>query len=62
MGQKAGRIIAAGFTKEVIFEAIEGPVNYAIDAAYQAKYKSSPYLSPMIGSRARSATIRIMPR
>ena len=62
VGQKAGRIIAAGLTKEVTFEAVEGPVNEAIDDAYRAKYKGSTYLSPMIGTRARSATIRIMPR
>ena len=60
--QKAGRIIAAGITKEVVFEPVEGPVNEAIDDAYRAKYKGSTYLSPMIGTRARSATIRIMPR
>ena len=33
-----------------------------IDDAYRAKYKGSPYLSPMIGSRARSATVKVMPR
>ena len=33
-----------------------------IDEAYRAKYRSSPYLKPMIGTRARSATVRIMPR
>jgi hypothetical protein len=60
--QKAGRITAAGMTKEVSFEPVDGPINDRIDDAYRAKYKSSPYLSPMIGKRARSATIRIMPR
>ena len=60
--QKAGRIIAAGITKEVTFEPIDGEINDSIDEAYRAKYKSSPYVKPMISARARSATIRIMPR
>lgn len=64
--QKAGRIKAAGMTKEVTFEAVEGRVNDRmndrIDDAYRMKYHSSPYLSPMIGKKARAATVRIMPR
>ena len=60
--QKAGRIIAAGITKEVTFEPIDGEINDSIDEAYRAKYKSSPYVNPMISARARSATIRIIPR
>jgi hypothetical protein len=59
--QKAGRIIAAGMTKEVAFEAVEGPINDLIDEAYRRKYAGSPYLSPMIGRRARSATVRVGP-
>jgi len=60
--QKAGRIIAAGLTKEVTFEPVEETMNDRIDEAYRAKYHDSPYLAPMIGARARSATIRIVPR
>lgn len=64
--QKAGRIIAAGMTKEVTFEPVEGPandrINDRIDDAYRAKYHGSPYLNPMIGTRARSATVKVMPR
>src|SRR3954468_650990 len=60
--QKAGRIAAAGMTKEVTFEAVEGPINDLIDEAYRAKYRGSPYLSPMVGARARSATVRVIPR
>ena len=60
--QKTGRIIAAGMTKEVTFEPVDGPINNLIDDAYRAKYHGSPYLSPMIGARARSATIKVMPR
>jgi len=59
--QKAGRIIAAGMTREVGFEPVDGPVNDRIDEAYKAKYRLSPYLGPMIGKRARSATVRVVP-
>jgi len=61
VGQRAGRIRAAGITKEVVFEAAEGSINNRIDDAYRAKYSGSPYLTPMIGTRARSATVRVMP-
>ena len=60
--QKAGRIIAAGMTKVVAFEPVDGPINDRIDNAYRAKYHDSPYLRPMISARARSATIKVMPR
>ena len=60
--QTAGRIIAAGLTKEVRFEPAEGPINDRVDDAYRRKYRNSPYLDPMIGTRVRSATMRIMPR
>ena len=33
-----------------------------LDDAYRAKYRGSPYLSPMIGAKARSATVKVMPR
>src|SRR5204862_7871930 len=59
--QGAGRIRAAGITKEVVFEAVDGSINNRIDDAYRAKYGGSPYLTPMIGTRARSATVRVMP-
>lgn len=60
--QKAGRITAAGMTKEVTFEPVDGGINDRIDDAYQVKYKGSPYLKPMIGAGPRSATVRIAPR
>ena len=59
--QKAGRINAAGMTKEVAFEPVNGSVNDSVDDAYRAKYGASPYLKPMISARARAATVRIMP-
>jgi hypothetical protein len=64
--QKAGRIIAAGMTKEVSFEAVHAQTDERlqdrIDDAYRTKYDSSPYLKPMIGAKARAATVRILPR
>jgi hypothetical protein len=62
MRQKAGRITATGQAREVMFEPVAGPINDRIDDAYRAKYRGSPYLSPMIGTGARSATVRITPR
>jgi hypothetical protein len=49
-------------TMDVVFEPVEGPINDRIDEAYRAKYAGSPYLKPMIGARARSATVRVLPR
>ena len=59
--QRAGRMRAAGITKEVVFESVDGPINNRIDDAYRAKYGGSPHLTPMISKRARSATVRVMP-
>jgi hypothetical protein len=58
--QKAGRIVAAGMTKEVRFEPVHGDINNAVDEAYKKKYSSSPYLPPMVSNRARAATMKIM--
>ena len=60
--QNAGRVTAAGMTKEVTFERIEGLISDRIDNAYRMKYRGNPYLNSMIGARARSATIKITPR
>lgn len=62
IGQKAGRIIAAGMTKEVVFEPVQGDINNNIDEAYRKKYSDSPYLSPMTNGRSRAATVRIIPQ
>lgn len=62
MRQKAGRITAGGMTKEVTFEPVTGEINNRIDEAYRTKYKGSPYLKPMLGARARSATVKVTPR
>jgi hypothetical protein len=58
---KGGRITAAGITKNVVFEAVSGPTNTLIEDAYRTKYSSSPDLDAMIGVRARSATVEILP-
>ena len=61
--QKAGRIIAAGMTREVAFEPVnDAELGDRIDEAYRAKYAKSPYLKPMIGTRAKAATVRVLPR
>jgi hypothetical protein len=60
--EKAGWITTADMTKEVAFEPVNGPINDRIDEAYRSKYHGSPYLKPMIGATARSATIKITPR
>lgn len=61
VSQKAGRITAAGMSKEVNFEPVSGVINDRIDDAYRAKYKGSEYLNSMIGTRARGATVKVMP-
>ncbi|CQR55904.1 DUF2255 family protein [Paenibacillus riograndensis] len=60
--QKAGRITVAGMAFEVSFEPIEGQMSDVIDNAYRTKYKGSPYLDAMISTRARSATVKVLPR
>ena len=58
--QGKGRIQAAGMTKEVSFEPVDGPHDQ-IDAAYRAKYTGNPYLNSMISARAKSATVKVVP-
>lgn len=60
--EKAGRIIAAGMTREVTFAPEQGPINQRIDEAYSEKYSSSPYLQGIIAEQARNATVVITPR
>ena len=60
--EKAGQITATGKTIDVTFEQVQGEINGQNDAAYRLKYASSSYLNPMIGDRARVATVRILPR
>jgi hypothetical protein len=60
--QKAGRITVAGMAKEVTFTPVDGSINDRVDEAYRVTYPRSPYLRPMIGARARSATVKVTPR
>ncbi len=60
--QKAGRIAAAGLTREVAFETVGEESKDLIDEAYRIKYRESPYLKPMIGAGASAATVKITPR
>jgi hypothetical protein len=60
--QKVGRIRIAGTVREVVFEPASGNARKQIDDAYRAKYRTSPYLAPMIGDHARLATVKISPR
>ena len=62
MRQRAGRIMAAGLTKDVTFEPADDRINDRIDDAYRAKYKGSPYLDRMIDTRVRTTTVRVVPR
>ncbi len=58
--QKAGRISAAGMTADVTFKpVVDAATCDRIDDAYRAKYAGNRYLDPMIGARARAATIRV---
>ncbi len=58
--QRAGRISAAGMMADVTFEPVgDAASNDRIDDAYRAKYAGNRYLDPMIGARARAATIRV---
>jgi hypothetical protein len=49
-------------TLEVGFEPVQGDINDLVNEAYSKKYAGSPYLSAMISSRARAATVKIIPR
>lgn len=61
--QKTGRIHVAGMIWEVVFEPVQDKLlNKKIDEAYNRKYSSSPYLAPMIGERAKKATIKVLPK
>lgn len=62
VSQGAGRIMAAGKTFDVSFEAAGGSLDERIDAAYRVKYDGSPYLAPMVAAAARAATVRITPQ
>src|SRR4051812_48826106 len=60
--QKAGRIRAAGMTKEVRFESVDGAMNNRIDDGYRAKYADSPYLKPICLAECSVVEIRFTER
>lgn len=61
--QGAGRITAGGIEKDVSFTPIDdAELNDRIDAAYEAKYGTSPYYPPMVTAKTRAATVRVVPR
>jgi hypothetical protein len=60
--QKAGRIIAAGITKEMLFEPVSDTLDVGIDEAYRTKYRVSPYLNLTVNVRARAATVKVISR
>ena len=60
--QQAGEIHAAGAVHRVRFAAVnDAALQDKIDAAYRAKYPTSPYTATMIRSPARDATVEITP-
>ena len=62
--QKAGRITAAGMTKEVTFEPVDGPINDRVDDAYRTKYQryGASYVDPLFTPGAKAATLELVPR
>ena len=60
--QKAGRVTSGRMKRDVSFARADEALAARIDEAYKAKYASSPYLAPIIGKRARAATVVILPR
>lgn len=61
MAQRAGQITAAGATHKVTFRPADPSLNDKVDQASRRKYAGSPYLPPMIASRAREATTEASP-
>ena len=60
-----GHIRAGGVDKDVTFvDVADLGVNDQIDAAYRAKYRrfGASYVDPMVAERARTATLKLVPR
>lgn len=63
IAQRAGRITAAGGEFEVEFAPVDdAELGDQIDAAYRAKYATSPYLPPMVAASAKAATVEVTPK
>ncbi|MDL4816414.1 DUF2255 family protein [Actinomadura opuntiae] len=62
-GTHRGRITAAGLTRDVAFaEAADPAANERIDAAYLAKYGTTPWAEPMTRPGPRDTTLQLVPR
>jgi len=61
---QAGHIRAGGVDTDAVFTDVGNDLNDEIDAAYRAKYGhySSSIFEPVVADKARSATLRIVPR
>src|SRR5881296_78873 len=59
-----GRIWAGGVEKDVTFVEADPGLNDQIDAAYRAKYRryAARIISSIVSSKARSSTIKLVPR
>ena len=59
-----GRIRAGGVDRDVAFADAAGADHDAIDQAYRTKYAryGASYLDPMVGAKARAATLRLIAR
>lgn len=58
-----GRVQADGATKDVAFvDEADPAVNAQVDAAYMAKYGSTPHAEPMTRPGPRDTTLRLVPR
>lgn len=63
VAQHAGKITAASTEHDVTFTPIDAAdLGSRIDAAYAAKYASSPYLPSMIAAGPKAATVEVTPR
>ena len=58
-----GTMRAGGVSKDVALLAAGDSVNDAVDAAFREKYgRYTGYVEPMVASRARATTLRLVPR
>ena len=58
-----GHISVGGVEKDVSFEFPNDEETLsAVDEGYREKYKGSMYLSPMISTRARQSTVKLIPK
>jgi hypothetical protein len=62
--RREGRIWAGGIEKDVTFMNASHDLDDQIDAAYRAKYRryAASIVNTIVSSKARSATLKLMPR